>query len=848
MKALMTSETVDDELPIGQKLTPQEQVLSWYELAAVTDGNEAQASLAKVYNPDQQLNWYLSAANRGDKYACYTLGKIYFWGIFVPQNYTRAAMWYSKASSADISFADYELAKMCAAGQGVEYDQNSADKLFIKAFREFQNQESSSPNSNIEYKLAAIYEQGLAGETDLNLAEYWRGLASGSRKALVEETPAAIKEKEIPPRNPIDTLPADQKPPQVPTRMMKPPKAKSHLKKGKQAGTDSIPSPVVLQKVDNIQEFLNMIMPSVVDFRHQDYFVCGNTFRSVWAIREYPTSTEDDYAILRDLGEMDGVTLKIFIRPVSSYEENKIIQKSEKKNRYKRNNAKWMKDAVEADEDLTDVQKIISNMHQNKETLLHCAVFIEQIADSLESLRELQQKVISFCARTSIVYDRLWLRQKEGFKTVMLSGSNAFRTQFERVLPTSSVANLYPFSYSGKTDPDGMYIGVDVGGTNIIVNFDRRSQDKTNGHILILGNSGEGKSYLLKLLITNFRQMGKRFYILDPDDEYKDLTISLGGCYTDMMAGRYFINVLEPRLWTLEAVTDEKEDVPVAFRKSTRLSQHIAYLRDFFRCYKDFPTEQLDTLEILFEKLYRQFKITDETDFSKLTSQDYPILSDLFHLAEKELEDYNDNGSQLYTKDVLRSLTLGLRSICVGSESTFFNGHTNIVNADFIDFSVKGMLETNENLKNAMFLNIFSYMGHKFLTEGDTELAVDELHLFLQNRIAIDYIRSFMKRGRKKNSGVIIASQNVEDLMLPGIVEYTKPLLSIPTHSFLFNPGENCDAKDFQRLLSLQECEYELVSEPNQGYCLFKCGSERYHLHVIAPPYKRALFGDAGGK
>lgn len=84
--------------------------------------------------------------------------------------------------------------------------------------------------------------------------------------------------------------------------------------------------------------------------------------------------------------------------------------------------------------------------------------------------------------------------------------------------------------------------------------------------------------------------------------------------------------------------------------------------------------------------------------------------------------------------------------------------------------------------------------------------------------------------------------------MLPGIVEYTKPLLSIPTHSFLFNPGENCDAKDFQRLLSLQECEYELVSEPNQGYCLFKCGSERYHLHVIAPPYKRALFGDAGGK
>ena len=35
----------------------------------------------------------------------------------------------------------------------------------------------------------------------------------------------------------------------------------------------------------------------------------------------------------------------------------------------------------------------------------------------------------------------------------------------------------------------------------------------------------------------------------------------------------------------------------------------------------------------------------------------------------------------------------------------------------------------------------------------------------------------------------IIASQNVEDLTLPGIKEYTKPLLSIPTHQFFFYPG-----------------------------------------------------------
>ncbi len=595
-----------------------------------------------------------------------------------------------------------------------------------------------------------------------------------------------------------------------------------------------------------IKEFLDMIMPSVLNF-HQDYFVCGNTYRSVWAIREYPTVTEST-ALLRQLGEMDGVTLRIYTRPVTPYEENKVLEHAERKNKNSITNSRSIRATVAATENLTDVATLSSQQHKTKQSLIHCAVFIELIANSYKDLTELKQKMISFFARSKITYDKLELMQKEGFQSVMLTGSNQFKSQFERILPSSSVANLYPFSYSGKTDPDGMFIGRDVNGSNIIVNFDRRSRDKTNGHILILGNTGEGKSHLVKLIITNFRQMGKKFFIMDPDDEYKDLTLKLKGCYIDMMAGIYCINVLEPRLWTVEAEADEHEDVPQAFRKGTRLSQHIAYLRDFFKCYKQFPTDQLDTLEILLERLYQQFGITDDTDFSTLQPDDYPILSDLFNVAQTELDSYDENGNQLYTKDILRTLTLGLRSICVGNESTYFNGHTNITNADFIDFSVKGMLETNENLKNAMFMNIFSYMSHKFLTEGEAEIAIDELYLFLSNKIAIDYIRSFSKRGRKKDSGIILASQNVEDFLLPGVIEYTKPLLSIPTHSFLFHPGGNCNVKDFQRALSVKECEYKLIEEPSQGFCLYKCGRERYHLHVIAPDYKVALFGTAGGR
>lgn len=55
---------------------------------------------------------------------------------------------------------------------------------------------------------------------------------------------------------------------------------------------------------------------------------------------------------------------------------------------------------------------------------------------------------------------------------------------------------------------------------DILVDFDRRAEDKTTSNILILGNSGQGKSYLLKLILTNIRESGKRIICLDPESEY----------------------------------------------------------------------------------------------------------------------------------------------------------------------------------------------------------------------------------------------------------------------------------------------------------------------------------------
>ena len=119
------------------------------------------------------------------------------------------------------------------------------------------------------------------------------------------------------------------------------------------------------QKDDKIKEFLDMISPSVIKF-NTDHFICGNTFRCVWALREYPTAT-DEQAILRHMGEKDGVTLRIYTRQVTPSEEKTIIHNAANKNRMAGSNTNDLQQAVTAESNLQDVTALVSAMHRNRD-------------------------------------------------------------------------------------------------------------------------------------------------------------------------------------------------------------------------------------------------------------------------------------------------------------------------------------------------------------------------------------------------------------------------------------------------------------------------------------------------
>ena len=80
-----------------------------------------------------------------------------------------------------------------------------------------------------------------------------------------------------------------------------------------------------------LRTYLDRIAPGIVKFE-VDHYIFGSTYRCVWALREYPASTEAP-ALLRELGEKSGVTLRIYCRQVSPGEEDRIIDNANKKNK-----------------------------------------------------------------------------------------------------------------------------------------------------------------------------------------------------------------------------------------------------------------------------------------------------------------------------------------------------------------------------------------------------------------------------------------------------------------------------------------------------------------------------------
>ena len=169
--------------------------------------------------------------------------------------------------------------------------------------------------------------------------------------------------------------------------------------------TPKVLTPEQMEEI-RTKDFFDMILPGTVKFL-SDHYIVGDSYRCVWVIREYPPSTEEQ-AILSQLADRNGVTLRIYHRLVEAMEQRKIIQNATRRNKMK-SGGNDMNDTIEAEGNLQDVIELLANLRKNREPLLHCSVFIELKAKDMDSLKELQSEIAMELTRSKMSVDRLTL-------------------------------------------------------------------------------------------------------------------------------------------------------------------------------------------------------------------------------------------------------------------------------------------------------------------------------------------------------------------------------------------------------------------------------------------------------
>src|SRR3989338_2382256 len=258
---------------------------------------------------------------------------------------------------------------------------------------------------------------------------------------------------------------------------------------------------------------------------------------------------------------------------------------------------------------LDDALALQAELAKGAERFFQFGLYITIPADTKEELDSVTKEIDSTLSSLLIIAKQATLEQEEGFKSTLPLFYD--RLAIWRNMDTTSLATTFPFSTASLTKNEGIMYGMNQHDGSLII-FDRFTLENANS--VILGKSGGGKSFLVKLEAYRLLMMGIDVVILDPENEYKKLTEGMNGEFVEFSAKSDFkLNPFE--------LNAENPDVD-------ELSNKILDLHSLMRVMMGDVTPSQDALlDRALVLTYREKGVTqDKTSFKK----EPPLLEDLY--------------------------------------------------------------------------------------------------------------------------------------------------------------------------------------------------------------------------
>jgi type IV secretory pathway VirB4 component len=378
---------------------------------------------------------------------------------------------------------------------------------------------------------------------------------------------------------------------------------------------------------------------------------------------------------------------------------------------------------------LDDALTLQAELAQGSERFFQFAFYITIPADSDKDLQRYTKEVESTLSSLLLVAKSSTLEMEEGFKSTLPMFQDKLKVW--RNMDTTSLATMFPFSTASLTANEGILYGVNQHDGSLII-FDRFTLENANS--VILGKSGGGKSFLVKLEAMRLLLMGTEVIIIDPENEYEKMCGVFGGEFVSFsLSSQYKINPFE--------LNKENPD-------QDELSNKVLNLHALMRVIMGDLTPAQDAL--LDKALVMTYKLKGITQDPTTYTQEPPLLEDLYKVF---LGYETPEAAELATR---------LEKFIKGSASGIFNQQSNFDIKN--KFTVFGIRDLEENLRPVAMYIVLDYIWNKIRKDKKKRvLVIDEAWYLVKQKDSARYLQSFAKRARKYQLGMTTITQDVED-------------------------------------------------------------------------------------
>lgn len=588
------------------------------------------------------------------------------------------------------------------------------------------------------------------------------------------------------------------------------------------------------------------LAPKGLEFHPAD-FVISDKWCTILTVVSYPRWISPGF--LSDLSTSGGVKVVVKHIPLPFSIMSKMLNKqlAELKDAYEKERDKTSQEQLRQDYDsLNDfIQMIVTNQSKIFDFQMHVVI----TANSKEELDTKKIQVKNYLESMELRAIPLRFEQKKVLKSIIpIFPKQDIEDQIGTPITSPTIAAMYPFIFDSLKDPGAScLLGTDFSGGVVLFNQFlyqiRKEFNRNNANMIILGTSGSGKSTAAKLLLRTHIRNEYKVVAIDPEGELEEMASRMRGDFIDLGKGGEF-GMINPLEVIIEADEEELKD-GLGY---TVLTKTLQFLKAFMKYYD--PTIGEDVLTMFSEMAqltYQRFGISFETDFSHLSSEQYPTFSDLYETLQRRLEAYGDQIT--HERDILERLELKIRPL-VKELRFYFDGHTTIhPQSKFIVFNIRDLMNADENIRNALLFNVLKYgWSHCLDRTINTVMMVDEAHMLLssRNNIGADFLANIQRRARKYNSGTLFITQQPSDFADPAVITQGKAIFDNASYYLVMGLKKQA-VEDLAMLIDLNDQEKESIKKYNQGEALFVCGSRRMRVDVVVTEAELDSFGSGGG-